>query len=66
LIEQGMKQMGIPGKTAALMSEMNEAANDGLLKPQEARSAENTTPTAIEDWAREVFAPADTAKAAGA
>ena len=66
LIEQGMKQMGIPGKTASLMSEMNEAANDGLLKPLEARSAENTTPTAIEDWAREVFAPAYTAKAAGA
>jgi uncharacterized protein YbjT (DUF2867 family) len=66
LIEQGMKQMGIPGKTAALMSEMNEAANDGLLKPLEERSAENTTATAIEDWAREVFRPAYTAKAAGA
>ncbi len=35
LVEQGMKQMGIPGKTAALMSEMNEAANDGRLKPLE-------------------------------
>jgi uncharacterized protein YbjT (DUF2867 family) len=66
LIEQGMKQMGIPGKTASLMSEMNEAANDGLLKPLEERSAENTTATAIEDWAREVFASAYTAKAAGA
>jgi uncharacterized protein YbjT (DUF2867 family) len=66
LIEQGMKQMGIPGKTAALMSEMNEAANDGRLKPLEARSENNTTPTAIEDWARDVFAPAYRAKAAGA
>src|ERR1700745_3717588 len=64
LIEQGMKQMGIPGKTAALMSEMNEAANDGRLKPLEARSENNTTPTAIEDWAREVFLPAYDAKAA--
>ena len=64
LIEQGMKQMGIPGKTAALMSEMNEAANDGRLKPLEARSEKNTTPTAIEDWAREVFLPAYNAKAA--
>ncbi len=64
LIEQGMKQMGIPGKTASLMSEMNEAANDGRLKPLEERSAKNTTPTAIEDWAREVFLPAYNAKAA--
>jgi uncharacterized protein YbjT (DUF2867 family) len=64
LIEQGMKQMGIPGKTASLMSEMNEAANDGRLKPLEPRSEKNTTPTAVEDWAREVFAPAYNAKAA--
>jgi uncharacterized protein YbjT (DUF2867 family) len=66
LLEQGMKQMGIPGKTASLMSEMNEAANDGLLKPLEARSEKNTTATTIEEWAREVFAPAYNAKAAGA
>jgi uncharacterized protein YbjT (DUF2867 family) len=64
LIEQGMKQMGIPGKTASLMSEMNEAANDRRLKPLEARSEKNTTPTAIEDWALDVFAPAYRAKAA--
>jgi uncharacterized protein YbjT (DUF2867 family) len=66
LIEQGMKQMGIPGKTASLMSEMSEAANDGRLKPLEERSEKNTTGTAIEDWAREVFAPAYNAKAAAA
>lgn len=66
LIEQGMKQMGIPGKTASLMSEMNEAANDGLLNPEESRSAKNTTPTSIEEWAREVFEPAYRAKAADA
>jgi uncharacterized protein YbjT (DUF2867 family) len=64
LIEQGMKQMGMPGKTAALMSEMNEAANDGRLKPLEERSERNTTPTTIEDWARQVFLPAYNAKAA--
>ena len=66
LVEQGMKQMGIPGKTASLMSEMNEAANDGRLKPLEERSEKNTTPTMIEVWAQEVFAPALKAKAAGA
>lgn len=66
LVEQGMKQMGIPGKTASLMSEMNSAANDGLLKPLEPRTPRNTTPTPIEAWAREVFVPAYNAKAAGA
>ncbi len=66
LVEQGMKQMGIPGKTASLMSEMNAAANDGLLKPLEQRAQKNTTPTAIEVWAQEVFLPAYNAKAAGA
>lgn len=66
LVEQGMKRMGIPGKIASLMSEMNEAANDGRLKPLETRSERNTTPTTIEAWAKEVFAPAYRAKAAGA
>jgi len=66
LVEQGMKQMGIPGKTASLMSEMNDAANDGLLKPLEQRSEKNTTATTIEVWAQEVFLPAYNAKAAGA
>lgn len=66
LVEQATKQMGIPGKTAALMSELNEAANDGLLKPLEPRSGKNTTATSIETWAQEVFAPAYRAKAAGA
>jgi uncharacterized protein YbjT (DUF2867 family) len=66
LLEQGMKQMGIPGKTASLMSQMNEAANDGLLKPLEARSEMNTTATPIEAWAQEVFLPAYNAKTAGA
>ena len=66
LVQQGIKQMGIPGKTAALMSEMNDAANEGRLNPLEPRSERNTTATAIEDWAKEVFAPAYRAKAAGA
>jgi uncharacterized protein YbjT (DUF2867 family) len=66
LVEQGMKQMGIPGKTAALMSEMNDAANQGRLSPLETRTSKNTTATSIEDWAKEVFAAAYRAKAAGA
>src|SRR5215467_1925090 len=62
IVEQGMKQMGIPGKTASLMSEVNDAVNDGLLQPLERRSAKNTTPTSIEDWVKDVFSPAYAAK----
>jgi uncharacterized protein YbjT (DUF2867 family) len=63
LVEQGMKQMGIPGKTASLMSEMNDALNNGLVKAMESRSEKNTTPTPIEVWVQEVFVPAYNAKA---
>jgi len=66
LVEQALKQMGIPAKTAALMSEMNEAFNDGLTNPLEARSEKNTTLTTLETFAKEVFAPAYNAKAANA
>jgi len=66
MVEQAMKHMGMSGKTAAMMTEMNEAANDGLLDPLETRSPSNTTPTSIETFAKEVFAPAFRAKAATA
>jgi uncharacterized protein YbjT (DUF2867 family) len=66
LVEQALKQMGLPAKTAALMSEMNDAANDGLLNPLEPRSEKNTTSTTLETFAKEVFAPAYKAKAASA
>ncbi|HVO59109.1 MAG TPA: NmrA family NAD(P)-binding protein [Dongiaceae bacterium] len=64
MVQSAMKQMGLPGKTAALMAELNEAANDGLLDPTQPRSAATTTPTSIEAFAQEVFAPAYNAKAA--
>jgi len=66
LVEQGIKQLGVPKKTAALMTEMHEAGNEGLLNPQEPRSDHNTTPTSIEAFAKEEFAPAYQAKAATA
>ena len=66
LVEQGVRQLGLPKKTASLMSEMQEAANSGLLNPEEPRSELNTTPTTLETFAREVFAPAYRAKAASA
>lgn len=64
MVEQALKQMGLPGKTAALMTEMTEAANDGLLNPTQARDEKSTTPTSIEIWAKEVFVPAYHAKTA--
>jgi uncharacterized protein YbjT (DUF2867 family) len=66
MVEQGLKQMGLPGKTARLMTEMSEAQNEGRLNPQEPRSEKNTTPTTIETFAHEVFVTAYNAKAATA
>jgi len=66
MVEQGMKQMGVPKKTASLMSELNEAINNGLLAPLEARSEANSTPTSIETFVNESFVPAYNAKAARA
>ena len=51
-------QMGMPAKTADLILEMWEAANAGLIRPQEPRSARNTTPTSLESFVTEIFAPA--------
>lgn len=55
-----MKQSEIekPEKTAELLIEMWDGANAGLIVPQEARSARNTTPTTLESFVTEVFAPA--------
>ena len=58
MVEQGMKQMGVPKKSARLMSELNDAIDDGLLVPFEARSEANTTPTSFETFVTEVFVPA--------
>jgi uncharacterized protein YbjT (DUF2867 family) len=66
LVEQGIKQLGVPKKTASLMTEMHEAGNEGLLIPQELRSEQNTTPTSIEAFAEQEFAPLYKEKAATA
>jgi uncharacterized protein YbjT (DUF2867 family) len=64
LVEQALKQMGLTGKTATLMTELNNAANDGLLNATQPRNEKTTTPTSIETWAKEVFLPAYNAKTA--
>lgn len=53
-----MTEMGMPRKTAELLIEMWDGANAGLIVPQEARSAKNTTPTTLESFVSDVFAPA--------
>jgi uncharacterized protein YbjT (DUF2867 family) len=57
MLEPALVQMGLPKSTAALMIEMWKAGNAGLVAPQEQRSAKNTTPTTLESFVREIFAP---------
>jgi uncharacterized protein YbjT (DUF2867 family) len=66
MLEPALVQMGLPKKTAALLIEMWKGANAGLIAPEEQRSAKNTTPTTLESFVTEVFAPAYAEKAAGA
>lgn len=57
LLESALTSMGLPKTSAALIIEMWKSANDGLLAPQEPRSEKNTTPTTLQQFAEEVFAP---------
>ena len=66
VLKPAMVQMGMSANFVDLMLEMFEALNTGHMKSQEPRSPQNTTPTTLESFAAEVFAPAYRAKAAGA
>lgn len=57
LLESALKSMGLPKSSTALVIEMWKSANAGLLSPQEPRSEKNTTPTTLDQFAEEVFAP---------
>jgi uncharacterized protein YbjT (DUF2867 family) len=57
ILEPALVKMGLPKKTAELLIEMWDGANAGLIVPQEARSVRNTTPTTLESFVTEVFAP---------
>lgn len=65
-VEQTLIQMGISAKTAAYFIEMFHGINRGIAARTETRSAANTTPTSIETFAKEVFAPAYLGKAVSA
>ena len=66
MLEPALVQMGLPKKTAALLVEMWKGANAGIVVPLEQRSAKNTTPTTLESFVTEVFAPAYSSMAANA
>jgi uncharacterized protein YbjT (DUF2867 family) len=61
-----MKQMGMPEKSAATMVEMFQGINEGVVVATQARSAENSTPTSIEVFVRDVFVPAYSGRGVGA
>jgi uncharacterized protein YbjT (DUF2867 family) len=65
-VEQFLLQAGTPAKTAAYFTEMFYGINGGIVMATEPRSAENTTPTSIETFVKEVFLPACQGKAVSA
>src|SRR5580692_11785876 len=62
-VHQALTQLGVPPKGAAMYIEMYKSINAGILVPLEPRSKENTTPTSIEQFVQDVFAPAYHGKA---
>ena len=61
-----MMQLGMSESMVDLILEMCEALNSGHMKPLEPRSAQNTTPTAVEAFVSDVFVPAYRGRAARA
>jgi uncharacterized protein YbjT (DUF2867 family) len=66
ILGSALADSGMSKSIAALMVEMFEAENSGMCDPQETRSAGNTTPTTMETFAAEEFAPAYQQKGATA
>ena len=57
-LKPALMQMGMSYNMADLLLEMADALNSGHMKMLEPRSPVNTTPTALETFAAEVFLPA--------
>ena len=66
MVKGAMMQMGFSSQVAESLLEMDEAMNDGRMRPLEPRSARTETSTTLEMFAAEVFAPAYQGRAAGA
>jgi uncharacterized protein YbjT (DUF2867 family) len=66
MLKPAMVGMGISSNMVDLILEMAEAFNSGYAKALETRGRENTTPTGLDWFATNVFAPAFQGKSAGA
>src|ERR1700720_150664 len=62
-VRHALTQTGFSPKKAAVYIEMFQAINAGVLAAQEPRSPENSTPTSLEQFVQDVFAPAYRGKA---
>jgi uncharacterized protein YbjT (DUF2867 family) len=56
-VRTALLQMGLSASAADLIVEMSKAINSGHMRPLEARSAQNTTPTSYETFVAEEFVP---------
>lgn len=63
MVKPALVSMGLSRDMAEQLLEMMEALNTGWMRPLEARSEKNTTPTTLEWFATEVFRPAYQARA---
>lgn len=66
ILKPALMKLGFSSNAVDLMLEMFEALNTRRMRSFESRSASNTTPTTLQTFAAEVFAPAYRGKAAGA
>lgn len=55
---RGLVAAGLPEELAAMYVEIARGLEERKIAPTQPRSAATTTPTSIEAWARDVFAPA--------
>jgi uncharacterized protein YbjT (DUF2867 family) len=65
-LKPALMQMGMSAGMVDLLLEMCDALNSGHMAALEARSALNTTPTSVETFVSEQFAPKFNGKAVGA
>jgi uncharacterized protein YbjT (DUF2867 family) len=65
-LKPALTQMGMSPNMADLLLEMSESLNSGYMRALEPRSPQNTTPTTLETFVAEYFAPAFRGRAARA
>jgi uncharacterized protein YbjT (DUF2867 family) len=65
-LKPAMMSMGMSAALVDQLLEMSASLNSEYIAPLEGRSARNTTPTTVEQFAAEVFAPAFKSRAAAA